>query len=383
MKQKMISFMKEIEKDIRSLSNYLYTNFETSYHETNSSKYIQNLMEKYEFNVSCNYLGIENSFIASKGSGHPKICYLCEYDAIENLGHITGHNILTSISVSASLILGNIIDEIGGSVILIGCPGEYLGGTKYILLKQGAFDDIDAVMECHPSYDTAQSGTSYAIIPLSIKYFGHSSLAFLNQDKYSALDALLLTINSIESLTKTFPNNSYINYVISNGGQSPIIIPEKTELKLYIRSQSYLIAEKIQKQIEDLCNNISNLTKIDNKISMYETPNKELKTNVTLNRLFNHNLKECGIIHINPPKNVNAGLSIGAISNYVPTIHPYISIIDNTMIKYGTRDFADYTQSSFAFSQLQKSALALAYTGSDLILKPSLLNEVKNYFYSN
>ncbi|MDY3827294.1 MAG: M20 family peptidase, partial [Clostridium sp.] len=87
--------------------------------------------------------------------------------------------------------------------------------------------------------------------------------------------------------------------------------------------------------------------------------------------------------HINPPKNVNAGLSIGAISNYVPTIHPYISIIDNTMIKYGTRDFADYTQSSFAFSQLQKSALALAYTGSDLILKPSLLNEVKNYFYSN
>ena len=53
------------------------------------------------------------------------------------------------------------------------------------------------------------------------------------------------------------------------------------------------------------------------------------------------------------------------------------------MIKYGTRDFADYTQSSFAFSQLQKSALALAYTGSDLILKPSLLNEVKNYFYSN
>lgn len=33
-------------------------------------------------------------------------------------------------SVSATLALGSVIDDIGGSVILVGCPGEYFGGLK-------------------------------------------------------------------------------------------------------------------------------------------------------------------------------------------------------------------------------------------------------------
>ena len=68
-------------------------------------------------------------------------------------------------SVSAALALGNVIDKLGGSVILIGCPGEYLGGTKGTMVKQGVFDDIDVVMLAHPDISTCESGSSSAIIP--------------------------------------------------------------------------------------------------------------------------------------------------------------------------------------------------------------------------
>ena len=383
MKQEIISFLNSIENEIYDLCKFLYDNPEESYQEEKSSKYICDLLEKYDFQITNNYLNIDNSFIATYGNDHPKICYLCEYDSVKDKGHITGHNALTSISVAASLSLSKIIKKIGGSVILIGCPGEYLGGTKNIMTRQGVFDDIDIVMECHPHINTCESGTSKAIIALKVNYSGTSGLAFLNKNSYSSLDALLIAINTINSLSKGFPDDVSLNYIISKGGYSPSLLPDECEAEFYIRADNTATAEFIEHQLREISYHISQLTGIECKTSLYESPNEELITNRNLNRLFNHNLKEAGLINIDPPKNVNAGLSIGVVSKKVPCIHPYISMIDNdSTIKYGTREFADSTISKFALENIIKSALALAFTGSDIILKKHLLTEIQTEFYN-
>ena len=97
MKQEIISFLSTCEQDIKDLCTYLYENPEVSYDEYKSSQYICNILQKYNFKIENNILGIDNSFIATKGNGHPKICYLCEYDAVEDYGHITGHNMVTAL----------------------------------------------------------------------------------------------------------------------------------------------------------------------------------------------------------------------------------------------------------------------------------------------
>lgn len=384
MKQEMITFINLIENEIYDLCKYLYTNPEESYKEEKASKYICALLEKYNFNITNNYLNIENSFKATYGNGHPKICYLCEYDSVKDKGHITGHNALTSISVAASLSLSTTINKIGGSVVLIGCPGEYLGGTKNIMTRQGAFDDIDIVMECHPHINTCESGTSKAIIALKVTYSGTSGLAFLNQNTYSSLDALLLNINIVNSLSKSFPEDVTLNYIISKGGYSPLLIPDECEAQFYIRAKDTTTAEFIEGQLRDISCHVSKLTGINGNTSLYEPPNEELITNKVLNRLFNNNLKESGIINIDPPKNIDAGLSIGIVSKKVPCIHPYISMIDtNKAIKYGTKEFANCTLDKTAFNNIKKSALALALTGSDIIAKEHLLSEIRTEFHSN
>lgn len=382
MKQEMISFLSTIENEIKDLCSYLYSNPESSYNEVNSCNYICNLLSKHNFNVTQEYLALDNSFYASKGAGYPKICFLCEYDAVENYGHITGHNALSSISVAAALTLGHIINKIGGSVILIGCPGEYLGGTKAIMTKQGTFDDIDVVMECHPDVVTCESGTSSSIIPLSVKFIGNSGLSFLNKGSYNSLDAILLTFNILNSLSKGFPKDVEINSILSKGGSTPLLVPIESEAKFYIRSSSTDIGELAENKIREIIRYVSNLTHIPHSISLYEPPNDELVTNRTLNRLFSHNLKENGIISIGSPKNINAGLSIGIVSKKVPCIHPYISMCNDPSVQYGSQEFADSTLSEFAFSQIKKSALALAFTSADLIEKEDLLLEIKNEFYS-
>jgi len=382
MKQKIISFLSTCSDDIKNLCTYLYDNPETSYNEFKSSKYICDLLYKYNFEINKNFLDIENAFIAKKGTGHPKICYLCEYDAIKDDGHITGHNLVTAMSVSASLALGNVIDKLGGSVILIGCPGEYLGGTKGTMVKQGVFDDIDVVMLAHPDISTCESGSSSAIIPLGLKFESENKLAFLNKKDYTSLDAVLLTINILNSIKKGLPNNLEINSIISNGGYTTLLLPSNSEIKFCIRASDTQTANYAYDKIRKIANYVTNLIDIPNKFFLYESPNTELVTNRTLNRLFSHNLKENGIININPAKDIYAGLSIGDVSHKVPSIHPYISIVDNNDIKYGSLEFAKATLSPFALKQCTTAAAALASTAIDLIENESLLNEVKDEFFN-
>lgn len=384
MKQELISFLYTCRQDIDNLCKYLYDNPETSYNECKSSKYICDLLEKYDFEIETNLLGINNAFIARKGSGHPKICYLCEYDAIEDYGHITGHNMVTSISVEAAIGLGYIIDKLHGSVIIIGCPGEYLGGTKSTMVKQELFDDIDVVMVAHPDTSTCESGSSSAIIPIGVKFLGVNGLSFLNKNTYNSLDAALLSFNILNSLKKGFPDNLDINSVISNGGYTPLLLPSEAEIKFYIRSSDTKTAEYGDNVIRKVVSTVSDLTNIESKFFLYECPNKELITNRTLNRLFSHNLKENGIIDINPPKDIYAGLSIGDVSHKVPCIHPYISIVeDSESIKYGSKEFAQATISEFGLKQCHTAALSLSSTAMDLIENESLLQEVKMEFYNS
>lgn len=383
MKHKIISFLSTCNDDIKNLCTYLYENPEKSYNEFKASKHICALLNKYNFQIEQNILNIDNSFIAKKGSGHPKICYLCEYDAIEVDGHITGHNMVTAMSVSAALGLGSIIDEIGGSVILIGCPGEYFGGTKGTMVKQGIFDDIDAVMLAHPDTSTCESGSSSALIPLGLKFESEKKLTFLNQNSYTSLDAVLLTLNIVNSIKKGFPPNVEINSVISNGGYTTLLLPANSEIKFCIRSSDITTANYVYDKIREIADYVTKLIDIPNNFFLYESPSKELITNRSLNRLFSHNLKENGIININPSRDIYAGLSIGDVSHKVPCIHPYISIINNEHIKYGSLDFANATVSSFALEQCYATGVALALTGMDLIKNESLLNEVKTEFFNN
>lgn len=380
MKQEIIYYLEKYKDDIKKLNDYLYNNPEESYKEHHSYNYLCDFLVKHEFNVKKEFLELKTSFYASKGNGYPKVCFLCEYDAVPGEGHLTGHNLLTSTSIAAALALSSIIEKIGGSVILIGCPGEYLGGTKSVMVKQGVFDDIDIVLVAHPDTITSESGSSSAIIPLSIKFIGHSGLSFLNKGAYTSLDGILLTFNILNSLLKGFPEDVEVNSILSNGGFTPLLLPLESEAKFYIRAKEMDMAKIAENKLREIAIYVSKLIRVQYSISLYEPENEELVTNRTLNRLFSHNLKENGIINISNPRDIYSGLSLGIVSKKVPCIHPYISIVPDDTIKYGTKDFANATISDYAFDQAMKAALSLAFTGYDIILNENLLSEVKTEF---
>lgn len=382
MRQNIISYLSLIKEDIYKLNKYLYNNPESSYNEVKAYDYLTNFLEKYNFNITYNYLDLKTSFMATRGTTYPRICFLCEYDAVPELGHITAHNLLTSISITSALLLSSVIEELGGSVVIIGCPGEYLGGTKSVMVKQGAFDDIDIVLMAHPGTITTESGSSNAIIPLNIKFIGDSGLSFLNKTTYNSLDGILLTFNILNALLKGFPKDVEINSILSKGGITPLLLPMESEAKFYIRGKEMDLVRLAESKLREIVIYVSKLIRVPYSISLYEPINEELISNKTLSRLFSHNLKENGIINIQPPQNINSGLSIGVVSKKVPCIHPYISIIKDKNIKYGSNEFADATITEYAFEESMKASVSLAYTAIDIIENPTLLTDIKTEFYN-
>ncbi|EHK2357552.1 M20 family peptidase [Clostridium perfringens] len=381
MRQEVISYLSTEKEALFNLCKFLHDNPEDSYKEYDACKYICNFLRDRDFDVREKFLDLDTAFYAKKGNGYPKICFLCEYDAIKSKGgHITGHNLLTTISITSALGLSKVIEKSGGTVILIGCPGEYLGGTKSTYVRQGIFDDIDVVLTAHPDIVTSESGTSKAIIPLKVTFKGHDGLSFLDFDSFTSLDGTMLTFNVINALSKGFCKKANIHTILSQGGVTPLLRPVESEGKLYIRAESTKTAKCIENKIRNLVACISDTMNLESCVELYEPPNEELLSNQVLSRLYSHNLKENGIINIGKPRDIDAGLSLGTVSHKVPCIHPYINIVDNVNIDYGTKEFADATISSFAQEQALSASYALISTALDLIERDFLLSEVKETF---
>ena len=157
MRQEITSHLSTIKDEMQTLTKYLYDNPEESFKEKKSQAYIIKLLSSKGFKVLDHYMDISTAFLAQFGEGHPKICFLCEYDADPKGGHIYGNNLSTTISIASALSLAKVIPKIKGSVILMGTPGDLKGGSKITLEKQGAFEDIDAILISKPHICSQES----------------------------------------------------------------------------------------------------------------------------------------------------------------------------------------------------------------------------------
>ena len=78
--------------------------------------------------------------LESKAGGGELVVAVCaEYDALPEVGHACGHNIIAAMAVGAGLALAEVADQVGLTVRVLGTPAEEGGGGKILMLERGAF----------------------------------------------------------------------------------------------------------------------------------------------------------------------------------------------------------------------------------------------------
>lgn len=380
MKRKILSFIELIKDELNEINKFIYDNPETAYKEHKAQEKLSGILEKYGFKVERNFMGLGTEFKAVYGKGHPCIAYLCEYDALPEIGHGCGHNIIGSAGAGAGIGLSRVIDETGGSVVVFGTPGEETNGAKVYMADRGAFDDVDAAMMIHPSSTSSESGTSLAMDAVEFIFKGRASHAAANPEKgINALNACIETFNLINALRQHVTSDVRIHGIIAEGGTTPNIVPERASARFYIRSLKRSWLDEVTKMVKNCASAAAMGVGAELEINNYELSYDNMITNRTLSRVFCHNLKECGIIDIEGPRNSPGSIDMGNVSHITPAIHPYIKICNENLGMH-TREFAASTISEIAKENMIKAAQAMALTGYDIITNENLLHEIKNEF---
>ena len=135
------------------------------------------------------------------------------------------------------------------------------------------------------------------------------------------------------------------------------------------------VLKELENKIHEFVRYTSKLMNVKSDIHYHEMPSDELKTNSTISRLFSHNLKESGLIKIDPPRDTHLSLSLGSVSHIVPTIRPFISICEDSSINPYSKEFVKATTSEYTKENVLKAIEAFAYTGLDIIEREDLLRE--------
>lgn len=371
-----------LEYVFKNIGTVLYKNPEISEEEYKSCKLIVEFMEMEGFTVEENFCNIETAFKAVYKGKKPgeKIAFLCEYDALPNIGHGCGHNLISSMSILASLGLKSVIDEVGGEIHVFGTPAEETNGAKVKMTEMKVFEDMSIAMMTHPNNETVSSGTSLALCPIQFEFFGKTSHAAKEPEKgINSLEAVVSTYTNINSLRQYLPDDVRIHGIIDNGGTVANVIPDYASCKFYARAAKRDTVEKVIEKMKNCAKAASLSVGTKLEFNHYELSYDDMVTNNTLSQIFNSNLLEAGEPFIIPVQESSGSIDMGNVSYQVPSIHPWINIGCGDAIVH-SKEFAESTQTENAKLAVMRASLAMAYTSYDVLTNSDLLKSIKEEF---
>lgn len=365
--EKIFEIVDQLSPELRSLGAYLYENPELAFNEYKAVERISCILSKHGFSIEKGVGNLKTSFKAKYGADKAKIkiAYLAEYDALPEIGHGCGHNLIATMAVGSAIALKEFMEEFDAQVLVIGTPAEENGGGKIIMLENGCFQDIDYVMMSHPCVTNMIGRKGTAALNMEIEYFGKSAHSSYPEAGKNALSGLIHTFNCIDNFRSFFPNRSNINGVIKNGGVASNIIPDYSKGEFSLRGENIRDLEIISQAVEKIFKASASLYELDYKIGKSKAY-MEKNINKTMANRFRENISKLGIDMVYPDPNMKFGSSdVGNISFKIPTIHPYIKIGEN--IRLHSRGFSKASNEKFAYEQIIKAIKALAVTGYHIL----------------
>ena len=370
LKQRVVDEVDARRDELTRISDTIHAKPELAFQEFEAAALLTSVLEQEGFTVQRGVAGLETAFVASyagqKGD-RPVVALLAEYDALTDLGHACGHNIIGTASVGAALALRPILDELAGTIQVAGTPAEEGGAGKVIMAEAGVFDGVDAAMMVHPSTRTMTRRDSLACYELEMEFFGQAAHAAGGPDKgINALDACVLTYNNISALRQQLTDDVRIHGVITHGGSAPNIIPDYTAARFLVRAAEKDHALAMLDKVEDCARAGALAAGAEVKLTRGETYYANMAPNPVLADLFDANLTALGREVLLPPPSGRMGSTdMGNVSHVVPALHPYIAIAPEEVAGHSP-EFRAASASPEGHAGLLDAAKALAMTAVDL-----------------
>jgi amidohydrolase len=322
--------VRRYRNDLIALSHAIHAEPELAFDEHRSSAKAQVLVAERGFAVQPGAGGLPTAFRASFGSGPLTIGVCAEYDALPEIGHACGHNIIAAAAVGAALALAEVADELGLTVVLIGTPAEESGGGKALLLEAGVFDDIAAAVMVHPGPLDIAAARSLALTEVTATYHGreaHAAVApFLG---VNAADAVTVTQVAIGLLRQHLRPGQMMHGIVTDGGQAPNIVPARAELRYTLRADDTDALRDLEDKVAGCFLAGAVGTGCEYDVVPVSPVYRELSPDRWLAEAFRAEMQRAGRSPL--PSDVEAAFPLGStdmgnVTQLLPGIHPIIGV---------------------------------------------------------
>ncbi|MDK7284132.1 M20 family metallopeptidase [Staphylococcus pettenkoferi] len=380
-KQQLLDYIDNHQYEYLTISHQIHQRPELGNEEIFASRTLIDQLMQHDFEVNKDIAGHGTGFIAKYESERPgpTIGYLAEYDALPGLGHACGHNIIGTASVLAGIALKQVIDQLGGTVIVLGCPAEEggeNGSAKASYVKEGIIDELDVALMIHPGNETYRTIDTLAVDVLDIKFYGKSAHA--SEKAYearNALDAMISYFNGIAQLRQHIEQDQRVHGVILDGGQAANIIPDYTHARFYTRALTRKALNHLTERVGEIARGAAIQTGCDYEFSPIQNGVNEFVKAPLLDDLFEHYARELGE-EVSDDDFGYGSTDTGNVSHIVPTIHPHIKIGSRNLVGH-THRFREAAISAYGDQALLRGAKIIALMGMNLIEDPQLLEAIR------
>lgn len=370
-----------VADQLTALSDWMADHPEIGYQEVQASERLTALLDEFGVEAERGVAGLPTAFQAvlpgAQDDG-PRVGILAEYDALPEVGHGCGHNIIATAAIGASIALARVGARLPGSVVVIGTPAEESAvpdpGGKIALLEAGVFDGLDAALMIHPGVEDKLGLTSSLVAyGLDFEFFGRPAHAAATpHEGLNALDALILFFSAVGLMRQQTRDDTRLHGVILHGGQAPNVIPAYTKARFRVRARDRAYADELRQRVIACAEGAAAATGTRMEWREYARPYLNTLPNVTLASAFGANLQAIGRqIMPEDERDGAASTDLGNVSQVIPVAQAILGICGREA-GWHTKEVAAATKTERGHAAIVAGAKSIAMTVVDLLTSESL-----------
>lgn len=328
--------------------------------------------------------GLDTAFVAVHEGSRPGPCVavLVEYDALPGVGHGCGHNLIAAGGAAAAIAVAGALPSHPGTVVVIGTPGEEMGGAgKVLLADAGVFADVDAAVMFHPGDRSSTTRPGLAAAHLRVEFTGVSAHASISPwQGRSALAGAQVFLTALDALRQFVPPTVRLHGIVADGGQAPNVVPAHAAVDLYVRDRTAVSVAALVSRVRDAADGAALAT--GTRATLRETGPlyAERRNNTALAERFGEAVRALGVdIGPGDPDSPAGSSDIGNLSLLMPIIHPYIQIAPTGTPSH-SEAMREAAATPFAHDRTQVAATGLARVVVDMLTEPELLAAARAEF---
>lgn len=321
------------QSEILSISRELHACPELRFEEHQAQKLLTGSLRDSGWEVEYPVAALPTAFVARLPgqTGHPVVALLAEYDALPDIGHGCGHNIIAAMSVGAAWIVQEALRESplpggSGQVWLIGTPGEEGGGGKVLMADAGVFAGVDAALMLHPASDDDPAPAMRAREGVDIYFQGRSAhAASAPEQGIDALQAGVSFLGLLNAIRPSLRPDANLYSIVLEGGSSPNVIVDRCHIRMQARADTSTHLQGVLERVLECARAAASALRAEFTWERFVPPYKELASDPKLVGYLAEGFRAVGRTPVHG-RGPHGSTDAGNLSHILPTAHGSVAL---------------------------------------------------------